>query len=90
MTEIMIVDHRLHMNQKLVQVPAVVKVAMPPYQAVIYNWVKETGTIRADPEAAIAGKSFRTLNNKCMELRKVFDIFKVSGQTKMNGHGSHS
>ena len=56
------------------QVPKVVKVAMPPYQAVIYNWVKRTGTIRNDPDAAPPGKAFRefsSLNNKCMELRKV-------------------
>ena len=56
------------------QVPAVIKVAMPPYQAEIYNWVKETGTLRADPETAVYGKTFRpfaSLNNKCMELRKV-------------------
>ena len=56
------------------QVAAVVKVAMPPHQAVIYNWVKETGTLRADPDSWVAGKTFRAfapLNNKCMELRKV-------------------
>ena len=53
---------------------ATVKVAMPAYQAVIYNWVMRTGTLRNDPEAAIAGnvrRPYATLNNKCMELRKV-------------------
>lgn len=56
------------------QVAATVKVAMPPYQAVIYNWVVQTGTLRNDPEAPITGSTRRpyaTLNNKCMELRKV-------------------
>ena len=56
------------------QVANVVKVAMSPYQSVIYNWVKETGTIRVDPDSHVAGKVFRAyapLNNKCMELRKV-------------------
>lgn len=56
------------------QVAAVIKVAMPPYQATIYSWVKETGTLRNDPDTHVAGKIFRDyapLNNKCMELRKV-------------------
>ena len=47
---------------------------MSPYQSAIYNWVKETGTIRVDPTTHLAGKVFRAyapLNNKCMELRKV-------------------
>ena len=56
-----------------VQVAATVKVAMPPYQAVIYNWVMRTGTLKSDPEAAVTGtrRPHVTLNNKCMELRKV-------------------
>lgn len=58
----------------LAQVSYTVKVAMPPYQANIYNWIKATGTIKADPSKALPGKPFRkyiNLNNKCMELRKV-------------------
>ena len=58
----------------MTQVAATVKVAMPPYQAVIYNWVVRTGTLRTDPEAAVVGnvrRPYATLNNKCMELRKV-------------------
>jgi len=55
-------------------VAEVIKVAMPPYQATIYDWVKETGTLRTDPDTHVPGKTFRAyapLNNKCMELRKV-------------------
>ena len=52
----------------------VVKCAMTPYQAGIYNWVKTTGTLRLDPSHPLTGKAARTfvpLNNKVMELRKV-------------------
>lgn len=31
------------------KVALVVKVPMTPYQSVIYDWVKATGTIRLDP-----------------------------------------
>ena len=51
-----------------------VKCAMSRYQAAIYNWVKSTGTLRLDPNNALAGKTrhpFVPLNNKVMELRKV-------------------
>ncbi|KAK9785522.1 hypothetical protein WJX73_005391 [Symbiochloris irregularis] len=51
-----------------------IKVAMPPFQATIYNWVVRTGTLRSDPEAPVQGsvrRPYITLNNKCMELRKV-------------------
>lgn len=56
------------------QVAVVVKCAMTPYQAGIYNWVKTTGTLRLDPSHPLTGKSLRSfvpLNNKVMELRKV-------------------
>lgn len=58
-----------------------VKVAMTPYQAVIYAWVVHTGTLRSDPEAPAVGNMRRpyvTLNNKCMELRKVCNHPKLS------------
>ena len=51
-----------------------VKVAMSPYQSVIYSWVKATGTLRNDPDNVFSSKTFHkwaNLNNKCMELRKV-------------------
>lgn len=56
------------------QVPVVVKVPMAPFQSVLYNWVKASGTLRLDPEGPMPGSTIRTyasLNNKCMELRKV-------------------
>lgn len=56
------------------QVPVIVKVPMPPFQSVLYSWVKASGTIRLDPDGALAMRTLRTfvpLNNKCMELRKV-------------------
>ena len=46
---------------------------MVPVQAAVYNWVKQTGTLRMDPQAAVVGKvqrDYATLNNKAMELRK--------------------
>lgn len=51
-----------------------VKCAMTPLQSTVYNWVKMTGTLRQDPSVRQAGRTQReyiTLNNKCMELRKV-------------------
>ena len=48
-------------------------------QGAIYDWVKSTGTIRVDPEderrrseknPLYQIKTYRNLNNKCMELRK--------------------
>ena len=47
---------------------------MVPVQAVVYNWVKQTATLKQDPSAAMVGKTqhaYATLNNKAMELRKV-------------------
>lgn len=52
----------------------VIKCAMTPVQSALYNWVKMTGTLRQDPAAQQPGRIHReyvTLNNKCMELRKV-------------------
>lgn len=55
------------------QVPVVVKVPMVPYQSTLYKWVKATGTKRLEPESMRPGSSrtYATLSNKCMELRKV-------------------
>ena len=58
----------------VVQIARIVKAGMAPIQAALYNWVKQTGTLRQDPEGPSVGKNRRayaTLNNKCMELRKV-------------------
>jgi len=52
---------------------------MSAIQSTIYDWIKSTGTIRVDPEdekrrvqknPAYQAKVYRTLNNRCMELRK--------------------
>lgn len=52
---------------------------MSAIQGAIYDWIKSTGTIRVDPEdekrkveksTIYQAKIYRTLNNRCMELRK--------------------
>ena len=51
-----------------------VRVPMSAHQSMIYTWVKTTGTLRLDPAAPVIGKvrrEFASLNNKCMELRKL-------------------
>ena len=56
------------------KVAATIKVPMSPWQSAIYDWVKATGTLRLDPAAPVIGKlrrEYASLNNKCMELRKV-------------------
>ena len=47
---------------------------MSAHQSMVYTWVKTTGTLRLDPSAPTIGKvqrEFASLNNKCMELRKL-------------------
>jgi superfamily II DNA or RNA helicase len=51
-----------------------VRVPMSGHQSMVYTWVKTTGTLRLDPSAPVIGKvqrEFASLNNKCMELRKL-------------------
>jgi len=52
---------------------------MSAIQGAIYDWIKSTGTIRVDPEDELRRaqknpmyqvKTYKNLNNKCMELRK--------------------
>lgn len=52
---------------------------MSAIQSAIYDWIKSTGTLRVDPEdeqrraqknPIYQAKVYRTLNNRCMELRK--------------------
>ena len=52
---------------------------MSAVQSAIYDWVKSTGTLRVDPEEErkkvlknplYQEKPYKTLNNRCMELRK--------------------
>ena len=47
---------------------------MSAHQSVTYSWIKATGTLRMDPMVDMGPKSkkdWATLQNKCMELRKV-------------------
>ncbi|KAL8162487.1 hypothetical protein V2J09_013976 [Rumex salicifolius] len=62
------------------KVSFVLKCKMSPMQGAIYDWIKSTGTIRVDPEdeerriqksSLYQARVYRTLNNRCMELRKV-------------------
>ncbi|KAK1613977.1 hypothetical protein QYE76_019494 [Lolium multiflorum] len=58
----------------------VLRCKMSAVQGAIYDWIKSTGTIRVDPEdekiriqrnPMYQPKSYKNLQNKCMELRKV-------------------
>ncbi|XP_004956997.1 ATP-dependent helicase BRM isoform X1 [Setaria italica] len=58
----------------------VLRCRMSAVQGAIYDWIKSTGTIRVDPEdekmraqrnPMYQFKTYKNLNNKCMELRKV-------------------
>ncbi|XP_073317102.1 ATP-dependent helicase BRM-like [Primulina huaijiensis] len=61
------------------KVSIVLKCRMSSIQSVIYDWIKSTGTLRVDPEDEklkvqknpnYQPKVYKTLNNRCMELRK--------------------
>ncbi|EPS60972.1 hypothetical protein M569_13829, partial [Genlisea aurea] len=61
------------------KVSIVLKCRMSAIQSAIYDWIKATGTLRIDPEEEqrkvernpiYQAKTFKTLNNRCMELRK--------------------
>jgi len=52
---------------------------MSAFQSAIYDWIKSTGTLRLNPEEEqhrmeksplYQAKQYKTLNNRCMELRK--------------------
>lgn len=52
---------------------------MSAFQSAVYDWIKATGTLRVDPEDEklrvqknpnYQPKVYKTLNNRCMELRK--------------------
>jgi len=52
---------------------------MSAIQSAVYDWIKATGTLRVDPDdeklraqknPIYQAKIYRTLNNRCMELRK--------------------
>ncbi|KAG4922446.1 hypothetical protein AAZX31_18G215200 [Glycine max] len=61
------------------KVSIVLRCKMSAVQSAIYDWVKSTGTLRLDPEGENSkiqknphyqAKEYKTLNNRCMELRK--------------------
>ncbi|KAJ7951159.1 ATP-dependent helicase BRM-like [Quillaja saponaria] len=61
------------------KVSIVLKCKMSAIQSSIYDWIKSTGTLRLDPEdekvrvqknPVYQPKQYKTLNNRCMELRK--------------------
>ncbi|KAL3536805.1 hypothetical protein ACH5RR_000171 [Cinchona calisaya] len=62
------------------KVSIVLRYRMSAIQSAIYDWIKSTGTLRVDPEdekrraqknPIYQAKTYKTLNNRCMELRKV-------------------
>ena len=52
----MLLSHGNDVATAWLQIARVVKAAMVPLQAAVYNWVKQTGTLRMDPQAATVGK----------------------------------
>ncbi|GAV64761.1 SNF2_N domain-containing protein/Helicase_C domain-containing protein [Cephalotus follicularis] len=61
------------------KVSIVLRCRMSAMQGAIYDWIKSTGTLRVDPEdekrraqknPIYQAKVYKTLNNRCMELRK--------------------
>ncbi|OMP00371.1 SNF2-related protein [Corchorus olitorius] len=61
------------------KVSIVLRCRMSAIQSAIYDWIKSTGTLRVDPEDEkrraqknpnYQAKVYKTLNNRCMELRK--------------------
>lgn len=61
------------------KVSIVLRCRMSAIQSAIYDWIKSTGTLRVDPDdeqrrvqknPIYQARIFRTLNNRCMELRK--------------------
>ncbi|XP_059457831.1 ATP-dependent helicase BRM isoform X4 [Corylus avellana] len=61
------------------KVSIVLRCRMSSIQGAVYDWIKSTGTLRVDPEdeklraqknPIYQAKVYRTLNNRCMELRK--------------------
>ncbi|KAF2291129.1 hypothetical protein GH714_020283 [Hevea brasiliensis] len=64
---------------KMWKVSIVLRCRMSAIQSAIYDWIKSTGTLRVDPEdekrrvqknPIYQPKVYKTLNNRCMELRK--------------------
>ncbi|CAN4109006.1 unnamed protein product [Withania somnifera] len=61
------------------KVSVVLRCRMSGFQSAVYDWIKATGTLRVDPEDEkrraeknpnYQPKTYKVLNNRCMELRK--------------------
>ncbi|KAI3711408.1 hypothetical protein L2E82_41474 [Cichorium intybus] len=61
------------------KISIILRCKMSAIQGAVYDWIKATGTIRVDPEEEkrkaqknpmYQPKTFKPLNNRCMELRK--------------------
>ncbi|KAI3764429.1 hypothetical protein L2E82_14437 [Cichorium intybus] len=61
------------------KISIILRCKMSAIQGAVYDWIKATGTIRVDPEeekrkvqksSMYQAKTFKPLNNRCMELRK--------------------
>ncbi|XP_076942981.1 ATP-dependent helicase BRM-like [Bidens hawaiensis] len=61
------------------KISIILRCKMSAFQGAVYDWIKSTGTIRVDPEDEKRKaeknpmhqiKTYKPLNNKCMELRK--------------------
>ncbi|CAH8383680.1 unnamed protein product [Eruca vesicaria subsp. sativa] len=61
------------------KVSVVLRCRMSAIQSAVYDWIKATGTLRVDPDdeklkaqknPIYQAKMYKTLNNRCMELRK--------------------
>ncbi|XP_018482504.2 ATP-dependent helicase BRM-like isoform X2 [Raphanus sativus] len=61
------------------KVSVVLRCRMSAIQSAVYDWIKATGTLRVDPDDEklkaqknpnYQAKLYKTLNNRCMELRK--------------------
>ncbi|KAI3681785.1 hypothetical protein L6452_36589 [Arctium lappa] len=61
------------------KISIIMRCKMSAIQGAVYDWIKSTGTIRVDPEdekrraqksSMYQAKTYKPLNNRCMELRK--------------------
>ncbi|CAN4111570.1 unnamed protein product [Withania somnifera] len=61
------------------KISVVLRCRMSGFQSAVYDWIKSTGTLRVDPEDEkrraeknpnYQPKTYKVLNNRCMELRK--------------------
>ncbi|GJW06478.1 ATP-dependent helicase BRM isoform X1 [Tanacetum coccineum] len=69
------------------KISIILRCKMSAMQGAIYDWIKSTGTIRLDSEdeeckvqksKLYQAKTFKPLNNKCMELRKTCNHLRLN------------